>query len=159
MDPPAKCTSADAGPSLDIRVLEARCLPDHNTFSKPSVYCVVKYNGKELARTAVSLNTTEPLWDTALTIDHVGGDGVPLDSAQLTVDVMERNKVLSDTMLGTYSVSLAGLYEGEVLDKWYVLKGSGASGEIRLRLKPNNFGRRREPAAGDSGFVVGIPMA
>ena len=161
------CDCISSSPSLDIRIVEARCLPDHNMLSKPSVYCILSYNGAELARTAVQHHTTDPHWDTSMTIDHVGGDGVPIDAAQLTVTVMEQNRLMRDGVLGSYALSLNGLVEGEVLDKWLVLKGAEACGEVRLRLKPNGFGRRRDmtvpqaavSSSGGGAVLLGIPMS
>jgi hypothetical protein len=151
-------------PSLDVRLVEARCLPDDNYLSKPSVYAILSFNGIELARTAVAAHTTDPQWNHALTIDNLFGDDAPagstavqsrMDAAQLGVAVMEQNSVLADKLLGAYALSIAGLVEGEVLDKWVVLTrgSSGGSGEVRLRLKANGFGR--QSAAIVMGTAVG----
>jgi Ca2+-dependent lipid-binding protein len=144
--------AAAAPPSLDVRIVEARCLPDGGFLSKPSYFAVLSYNGRELARTAVQENTTDPHWNHAFTIDHVLGDGVPLDGAQIGVSVVEKRSLRADAEVGRYDLSLAGISEGEVVDKWLTLK-SAESGEIRLRVKANGFGAPR--AAGAGAVVMG----
>jgi hypothetical protein len=119
--------------SLDVRILEARCLPDANFLSKPSFYAILTYNRVELARTAVQKHTTDPVWDQLFTIDNVLSDGVPTDSAQVGVIVMEKKAILADAEVGRYELSLAGLSEGEVQDRWLLLRSPASAPSVAWR--------------------------
>jgi hypothetical protein len=118
---------------LDIRVVEARNLPDTEMVGKPDPYVIVKLE-HQTHKTKVVNDSLNPKWDEV--IKFLVSDQ---NSAQLRFEVWNSN-VVSDEFLGCYTLSITGLYRGVVKDEWFLLQQCKANAEIRIRLLAQDFG-------------------
>lgn len=119
---------------LDVRVVAARNLADTQWVSKPDPYCIVRVENQK-HKTTVKENNLNPEWNEVFKFvvsDH--------QSAQVVVEVWNKN-VVSDELMGSYSLSLSSLIRGVVRDEWFLLQRSKSNAEIRLRLLAHDFGQ------------------
>jgi len=135
---------------LDVRVVEARNLPDTQMIGKPDPYVKVVIENQH-HQTAVADNTTNPKWDEVFKFTIADEN-----SAQLKMELWNKNLV-SDEYLGQYSMSIAGLTKGVVKDQWCLLQHCKTNAEIRIRLMAHDFGR--DPAPGEVPAAAPAPMA
>jgi hypothetical protein len=119
---------------LDVRVCGARNLPDTQWVSKPDPYVKCRLES-QVHKTAVIENNLTPEWNEVFKF-HVRD----ADSAQLRLEVWNDN-VASDELLGHYTMSLAGLVQGEVVDKWFILQQCKSNAEIHVRVCAMDFGK------------------
>ena len=136
--------------TLEVRVCEARGVPNTQWVSKPDPYAVVRLvpgagagsHGAQSHRTKTVENNVAPVWDEAfsVTVDDVDSRGCVLEST-LAVEVWNHN-VLADERLGHYRVALNGLTMGEIDDRWFTLQECpvASTAEIRLRIMAVDFG-------------------
>ena len=136
---------------LDIRIVEARNLPDTQWISKPDPYVIVHLENQQ-HRTSVQENQVSPKWDEVFKFTVADEN-----SAQLKFELWNKN-VVSDEFLGQYTLSISGLERGVVRDEWYLLQQCKSNAELRVRVLANDFGRT--PAVAPTGFAqVGGPVA
>jgi hypothetical protein len=124
---------------LDVRVVEAKDL------SKPVDTQVKLRLENKSYKTSTVKHSMNPRYDEVfrLLVQDT-------DSSQLRVELIERGAI-SDSVIGTYDLSLSGLYMGEVADKWIKLKKTKhGREEVHLRVSATDFGLVRElkPASG-----------
>jgi hypothetical protein len=118
---------------LDVRICGARNLADTQWISKPDPYCIVRIENQK-HKTSVKENNLNPEWNEVFKFTVADEN-----SAQLVVEVWNKN-VVSDELMGSYSLALNGLQKGVVRDEWFLLQRSRSNAEIRLRLLANDFG-------------------
>lgn len=127
-------------PRLDLRIVEARNLPDVETFGKIDPYCTVELEGKQW-RTSVVDNTENPRFDEVFKF-HVADE----NSSQLRFCLWNKN-TMSDDFLGQYHMSISGLKQGEVKDEWVLLQQCKSNAELHVRLMAVDFGEDDEETA------------
>jgi Ca2+-binding EF-hand superfamily protein len=120
-------------PRLDVRVVEVSGL------KRPRDLCVKLRVEKTLVESSTVRSSVRPRYDEVfrfLVKDTA--------SATLRIKVVEKG-VLSDTVLGTHEVSIASLYQGEVLDEHVPLKGASGKvkAELHVRIAAMDFGLLR----------------
>jgi Ca2+-binding EF-hand superfamily protein len=118
---------------LDVRVVEAKDL------SKPVDTQVKLRLENKSHKTSTVKHSMNPRYDEVfrLLVQDT-------DSSQLRVELIERGAI-SDSVIGTYDLSLSGLYMGEVADKWIKLKKTKhGREEVHLRVSATDFGLIRE---------------
>jgi hypothetical protein len=124
---------------LDVRIVEARNLPNTETFGQPDPYVVVTLDNTQ-HKTSVASSTLNPKWDEVF--KFVLADP---DSAQLELKLWDKN-MISDAFMGQYRMSVAGLTKGIVKDVTCLLQQCKTNAEIRIRLLAHDFGRDPTPA-------------
>jgi hypothetical protein len=124
---------------LDVRIVEARNLPNTELIGKPDPYVKVEIENA-LHKTSVASGTTNPKWDEVF--KFVVADP---DSAQLSLKLWNKNLV-GDSFMGEYRMNLSGLEKGNVKDTWVLLQQCKTNAEIHIRLLAHDFGR--DPAPG-----------
>jgi hypothetical protein len=135
---------------LDVRIVEARNLPNTETFGKPDPYVVVEVENSN-QKTSVAASTVNPKWDEVF--KFVVADP---DSSQLVLKLWNKN-LISDDYMGEYKMSLSGLEKGNVKDQWCLLQQCKTNGEIHVRLLAQDFGR--DPAPGHTAAVAAPVVA
>jgi hypothetical protein len=124
---------------LDVRIVEARNLPNTETFGQPDPYVVVTIENTQ-HKTSVASSTLNPKWDEVF--KFVLADP---DSTQLELKLWDKN-MISDAFMGQYRMSLSGLTKGIVKDVTCLLQQCKTNAEIRIRLLAQDFGRDPTPA-------------
>jgi len=124
---------------LDVRIVEARNLPNNEMIGQPDPYVVIHCENSQ-HKTSVASSTTNPKWDEVF--KFVLADP---DSSQLELKLWNKNLV-SDSFMGSYKMSLGGLVKGIVKDIWILLQQCKTNGEIHIRLLAHDFGRDPTPA-------------
>lgn len=118
---------------LDIRICEARNLPDVQTLGKPDPYCIVRCENQQ-HKTRVIDDNLNPKWEEVFKFQIADEN-----SAQLRLELWNKNLV-SDELLGIYSLSISSLKKGLVSDKWYLLQNCKGNAELRIRMCALDFG-------------------
>jgi hypothetical protein len=118
---------------LDIRIVEARNIPDTEFLSKPDPYCVVRIEGQAY-RTSVCDDTCNPAWNEVFSFQVKD-----VYSSQLRLELWNEN-VGEDEFLGAVNVSINGLMQGVVKDSWYRLEQCQTNADLRIRLLALDFG-------------------
>lgn len=148
---------------LDVRVVGARNLADTQWVSKPDPYVILKLESQK-HKTTVKENCLNPEWNEIFKFTVADEN-----SSQLRVEVWNSN-VVSDELMGVYTLSLSGLVRGVVRDEWFLLQQCKSNAEIRLRVLAHDFGRTPGGAApvagpggapalaGGGGVAQGIPL-
>jgi hypothetical protein len=136
---------------LDVRIVEARGVPDIETFSKPDPYVKMRLENTT-HHTAVCKNTYTPKWEEVF--KFVVADP---DSAQLELEIWNKNLV-SDDFIGKYNLSVSGLVQGEVRDEWLLMKQCKSQCELRVRLCALDFGRPPKAAGAPASPAVPAPQ-
>ena len=138
---------------LDVRIVEARNLPNTETFGKPDPYVKVEIE-QTLHKTSVADGTLNPKWDEVF--KFVVADP---NSAQLVLKLWDSN-MASDTYMGEYKMSIAGLTKGVVKDQWCLLQQCKTQGEIHVRLMAHDFGMDAPAGAAPAAMAPApAPMA
>jgi hypothetical protein len=137
---------------LDIRIVEARNLPDTQWISKPDPYVIVKLE-HQTHRTSVCENNVNPKWEEVFKFTVADEN-----SAQLKFELWNKN-VVSDEFLGQYTLSISGLERGVVKDEFYLLQQCKSNAELRVRLMPHDFGRQPAQPPTAQGNVGGTVAA
>ena len=119
---------------LEIRIVEARGLPDTERFGAPDMYCSVECEGNKFKTEVDDSHGTSPQWGTV--IKFMIADE---NSAQLHFKIYNEN-TLGDDLLGEYRLNCNGIVKGEVSDEWYLLQNCKANAELRVRMKSDDFG-------------------
>jgi hypothetical protein len=130
---------------LDVRIVEARNLPNTELIGKPDPYVVVQVE-QSSHKTSVASSTTNPKWDEVF--KFVVADP---DSCQLELKLWNKNMV-SDDFMGLYKMNLSGLERGVVKDQWILLQQCKTNAEIHVRIMAHDFGRT--PAPGQAAQVI-----
>jgi hypothetical protein len=123
---------------LDVRIVEARNLPDTQWVSKPDPYVKVKLENQS-HKTRVMENDLNPKWDEVF--KFIVADE---NTSQLRMELWNSN-VVSDEFLGQYVLSLTGLTRGMVRDEWFLLQQCKSNAEIHVRLLAVDFGKDPTP--------------
>jgi len=112
---------------LDIRVVEARNLRSHHTFSKMDPYAKLKVGAFEVHQTNIlKKGGVTPKWDSKanpIAVQNVDGD-------LLTVEIWDKDTWSADDLVGKSTLQIASLAGNGVVDRWYTVSPQG---EIRLR--------------------------
>ena len=119
---------------LDVRIVQARNLPNTEMLGKADPYVTVQIE-QTTHKTSVQSSTLNPKWDEVF--KFVVADP---DSAQMVMKLWDKN-MLSDTFMGEYKLNLSGLTKGEVKDSWCLLQNCKSNAEINVRLMAHDFGR------------------
>jgi len=135
---------------LDVRIVEARNIPDIETFGKPDPYVIMKLE-TQVQRTSVQKSTYHPKWEEVFKFTVADEN-----SSQLHFEVWNKNLV-SDDFIGKYSLSLSGLVRAEVRDEWILLQQCKAQAELRIRVMALDFGR--QPANAPTSPATVPPQA
>ena len=120
-------------PRLDVRVCEARNLADTQWISKPDPYVIVRLENQQ-HKTSVAENQLNPKWEEVFKFTVADEN-----SSQIRFEVWNKN-VVNDELMGMYTLSLAGLKRGVVVDKWFLLQRCKSNAELRVRVCPLDFG-------------------
>jgi hypothetical protein len=118
---------------LDVRICEARNLPDPQIFGMPDPYVKIKLENQK-HKTSVINNCVNPKWEEVF--KFIVADE---NSSQLKLELWNSN-VVRDDFLGEYVLSLSGLQRGVVRDEWFLLKQCKTNSEIRVRILAVDFG-------------------
>jgi len=124
---------------LDVRIVEARNLPNTEMIGRPDPYVKVECENSQ-HKTDAADSTLNPKWDQVF--KFVIADP---DSAQLELKLFDKNMV-SDTFMGQYRMSIAGLTKGVVKDVWCLLQQCKSNAEIHIRLMAHDFGADPSPS-------------
>jgi hypothetical protein len=124
---------------LDVRIVEAKNLPNTELIGQPDPYVVVTLDNHQ-HKTSVASSTTNPKWDEVF--KFVLADP---DTCQLELKLWNKN-MISDSFMGQYRMSISGLTKGIVKDVWVLLQQCKTNAEIRLRLLAHDFGKDPTPA-------------
>jgi hypothetical protein len=125
---------------LDIRVCEARGLPDTQWVSKPDPYVIVKLENQN-HKSSVCENSVNPKWEEVFKFTVADEN-----SSQIKFELWNKN-TLSDEFLGQYHLSLSGLERGIVKDEWVLLQQCKTNAELHIRVMPQDFGREPKTSA------------
>lgn len=118
---------------LDIRICEARNLPDTQVIGKPDPYCIVRCENQQ-HKTRVLDDQLNPKWEEVFKFQIADEH-----SAQLRFELWNKN-LTSDELLGMYTLSISGLKKGLVDDRWYLLQKCKGNAELRIRMCALDFG-------------------
>src|SRR3989338_6463188 len=135
---------------IDVRIVEARNLPNTETIGQPDPFVNVSLENTQ-HKTSVASSTLNPKWDEVF--KFVVADP---DSAQLELKLWNKNLV-SDTFMGQYRMSIAGLTKGVVKDVWCLLQQCKSNAEIHIRLLAHDFGADPAPGQVATGAPVPAP--
>lgn len=123
---------------LDIRICEARNLPDTQVIGKPDPYCIVRCENQQ-HKTRVLDDQLNPKWEEVFKFQIADEH-----SAQLRFELWNKN-LTSDELLGMYTLSISGLKKGLVDDRWYLLQKCKGNAELRVRMCALDFGADPTP--------------
>lgn len=119
---------------LDVRIIEARNLPDDSiTGSGPDPYVTVEIETRKFQTTAAH-SRKNPKYDEVFKFTVADPS-----SARLVVKVFNKGAI-TDDFLGEYRLSVDGLTKGAEKDSWYLLKQCKTNAEIRIALLAIDFG-------------------
>ena len=124
---------------LDVRICQARNLPDTEALGLPDVYVKVKCE-RTMWKTETVKDNLNPVWDQVFKFTVADPA-----SSQLELQLWNAN-TFSDEYMGSYKLSLSGLPMGVVKDEWCLLQQCKGNAEIRVRLFAHDFGH---PATAD----------
>ena len=118
---------------LDIRICEARNLPDTQVVGTPDPYCLVRIENQQ-HKTRVISNCLFPKWEEVFKFNVMDEQ-----SAQIRLEVWNKN-IVSDELMGVYTLSISGLKRGLVRDQWVLLQRCKGNAELRVRICALDFG-------------------
>lgn len=132
----------ESGDSAIVRVYSAKELSKVEVFSQSNPYCIIKWNGKEVGRTATIKSNTNPVWE-----DEHFDVTLPKDIANsnstLYVEVWHRTS--SDVFLGFAEI------QGESLANFF----NTSTEKIEFPLKPHpEFSTKQNKYAGKGSVVL-----
>merc|ERR1719231_707372 len=136
---------------LDVRIVEARNLPNTEMIGKPDPYVKIELENSQ-HKTSAADSTLSPKWDEVF--KFVVADP---DSAQLELKLFDKNMV-SDTVMGQYRMSIAGLTKGVVKDVWCLLQQCKSNAEIHIRLMAHDFGADPSPSQQQAAAPAPAPQ-
>ncbi|EKG05956.1 hypothetical protein TCSYLVIO_002956 [Trypanosoma cruzi] len=124
---------------LQVCICAARNLHDSQVFGLPDPYCRVRMGDHEY-KTKVINNSLNPVWNETFRF-QVADES----TAQLCVELWNKN-IISDDLMGTYSLSLGHMTRGVVNDEWHLLGHSKTNSELHLRVLACDFGMNPSPS-------------
>jgi len=139
------------GGRLDVRIVEARNLPDMEMIGSSDPYVKVELEN-QVHKTEVCENTENPKWDQVFKFLIADPD-----STQLEMTLWNSN-TFSDDFMGKYNISVSGLTKGVVSDKWCLLQNCKTNAEIRVRLLALDFGADPSPEEQEQQMPAQPPM-
>ncbi|GFP80148.1 phospholipase d delta [Phtheirospermum japonicum] len=120
---------------LDLRIVEARDLPDIRTLSKRLFhpYILVRLGAVQLARTRASATSDlqNPVWDQRFTIPLA--HPVPEITKYLVFKVIN-NRILHTKRIGMALVPLNQIISGQPIDEWFPVHLENHDASIRLQI-------------------------
>eukprot|EP00758_Cryptobia_borreli_P014729 Tbor_TRINITY_DN5951_c1_g2::TRINITY_DN5951_c1_g2_i1::g.19005::m.19005 len=138
-------------PRLDVRICEARNLADTQWISKPDPYVIVRLENQKHKTKSIE-NQLNPKWEEVFKFTVADEN-----TSQIRFELWNKN-VISDELMGVYSLSISGLKRGIVNDQWYLLQRCKSNAELRVRLCAVDFGliptAEEVAAAGTNGTSV-----
>lgn len=120
-------------PRLELRIVEARNLPNTQFFGKIDPYCTVSLENKQWRTQAID-NNTNPQWNEVFKFNVADAD-----SSRLHFVVWDDNPGRDD-FIGEYYMSISNLDRGQVEDKWVLLQQCKGNAELHIRLMAVDFG-------------------
>ena len=136
---------------IDVRIVEARNLPDMEMIGSSDPYVKVELEN-QVHKTEVCDNTQNPKWDQVFKFLIADPD-----STQLQMTLWNSN-TFSDDFMGKYNISVSGLTKGVVSDKWCLLQNCKTNAEIRVRLLALDFGADPSPEEQTQQMPAQPPM-
>jgi hypothetical protein len=119
---------------LIVTVLGCRDLEAKDTFGSSDPYVKLACGGKKF-QTKVVKNCLNPTFNEQFTFFVADPN-----CEQLRIEVYDSD-TFSDDIIGSYTVSLAGLLRGIKADNWYLLQAPAKKGQVGLTLLAEDFGQ------------------
>jgi hypothetical protein len=152
--------AAAAGSALRCTLVSAANLPDSDVMGKSDPYAVITCGGSAF-KSGVVPNSLSPEWKEDFTLyTPPGDDGAPGSSkATITITVFDSDKLSEDDTLGTATLNLSEVKDGEVTIPLTLADGAKASENaatitLHLTRQPLDAAFLKEATQGELGSVV-----
>jgi Ca2+-dependent lipid-binding protein len=126
-------------PRLNVTIVKATNLRDHDVIGLSDPYVVVEMGGRKY-KTRTCDNTLNPVWDEEFAF-MVADD----NAAQITFRIFDED-IMGDDPMGWAKCSVSNLYRGEKTEKVLILNdckyGAGVP-ELTVMLEATDFGKLR----------------
>lgn len=123
---------------LQVTICGARRLHDNQVVGIPDPYAKIRIEGKYY-KTKIIKNNLNPVWNETFSFQVADEN-----SSQLSFELWNDN-IVSDDLMGVYTLSVGNLTRGIVQDNWYILTRSKTNAELHVRVLAIDFGRLPRP--------------
>ncbi|RUS25512.1 C2 domain-containing protein [Jimgerdemannia flammicorona] len=113
--------------NIEVTIIEGRNFKSADWFGKNDPWCELTIDGKLKKKTAVKVNTNEPVWDETFSFPISPGQ------SNLSIKVYDKDFFSSDS-LGALNIDLKQVFEKDMLHGWLGLTDKNP-GELNLFLR------------------------